>query len=34
MVFRDVARDSFTWDWERQTDAGWQLLWRLQYRRR
>jgi hypothetical protein len=34
MVFRDVARDSFTWDWERQTDVGWQLLWRLQYRRR
>jgi hypothetical protein len=34
MVFRDVARDSFTWDWERQTDAGWQLLWCLHYRRR
>lgn len=34
MVFRDVATDSFTWDWERRTDDGWQLVWRLQYQRR
>jgi hypothetical protein len=34
MVFRDVDRDSFTWDWERRTDAGWQLVWRLEYQRR
>jgi hypothetical protein len=34
MVFRDVARDTFIWDWERRTDAGWRLVWRLQYERR
>jgi hypothetical protein len=34
MVFREVARDSFTWDWERRTNAGWQLIWRLEYERR
>jgi hypothetical protein len=34
MVFRDVARDSFTWGWERRADAGWRLAWRLHYQRR
>jgi hypothetical protein len=34
MVFRDVARDTFIWDWERRTGAGWRLVWRLQYERR
>ena len=35
MVFHDIARDAFTWDWERTTDGGrhWTLLWRIQYRR-
>ena len=35
MVFRDIARDVFTWDWEGTTDGGktWKLLWQLNYRR-
>ena len=35
MVFHDITRDAFTWDWEGTTDGGrhWSLLWRIQYRR-
>ncbi len=35
MVFRDIAHDAFTWDWEGTTDGGkhWNLLWQLHYRR-
>lgn len=35
MVFRDITRDAFVWDWEGTTDGGahWKLLWQLQYRR-
>jgi len=35
MVFHDIARDRFTWDWEGTTDGGktWTLLWQLQYKR-
>jgi hypothetical protein len=35
MVFHDIARDGFTWDWEGTTDGGktWKLLWQLHYRR-
>jgi hypothetical protein len=35
MVFHDIARDSFTWDWEATTDGGksWTLNWRISYRR-
>lgn len=34
MVFHDITRDGFTWDWEGTTDGGrsWKLLWQLQYR--
>lgn len=36
MVFSDVKKDSFTWDWERTTDGGktWELAWRLNYKRK
>jgi len=36
MVFRDIAANSLRWDWEGSADGGqtWQLLWRLDYRRR
>ena len=36
MVFRDLARDSFVWDWETSSDAGttWRNRWRIDYRRR
>ena len=35
MVFRDITKDAFTWDWEGTTDGGktWKLLWQLDYRR-
>ena len=35
MVFHDIAKDGFTWDWEGTTDGGktWKLLWQLDYRR-
>jgi hypothetical protein len=36
MVFSDVKKDSFTWDWERSSDSGktWELQWRLNYKRK
>ncbi len=33
MVFRDRTADGFTWDWEKQTASGWELVWRLLYAR-
>ena len=35
MVFRDITRDAFTWDWEGTTDGGktWKLLWQIAYKR-
>lgn len=35
MVFYDVQRDSFTWDWELSQDGGetWNLSWRINYTR-
>ena len=35
MVFHDIGKDAFTWDWEGTTDGGktWKLLWRLDYKR-
>lgn len=36
MVFHDIAKDSFTWDWEGTRDGGkaWNNLWKIQYKRR
>jgi hypothetical protein len=36
MVFYDIQRDSFTWDWEGTQDGGqtWNLLWRINYKRK
>lgn len=36
MVFRDIAKDSFDWDWEASADGGktWTLSWHLHYRRK
>jgi hypothetical protein len=36
MVFRDINKDSLTWDWERSTDEGktWVRQWRILYTRR
>ena len=36
MVFYDIKKDSFTWDWEQTTDGGetWTLNWRINYKRR
>ena len=35
MVFYDIKKDSFTWDWEGTQDGGetWKLLWRINYTR-
>lgn len=36
MVFHNIKKDSFTWDWESTTDGGktWKLQWRIEYERR
>lgn len=35
MVFHDISKDSFTWDWELSEDNGqtWQLRWQIFYER-
>jgi len=35
MVFRNITKDGFTWDWESTTDGGstWSLQWRILYHR-
>ena len=35
MVFYEIKKDSFTWDWEGTQDGGdtWNLLWRINYTR-
>lgn len=35
MVFRNISRDSFDWDWQRSRDGGatWQDLWNIHYER-
>ncbi len=36
MVFHDIKKDSFAWDWEKSTDGGknWELLWQIHYKRK
>lgn len=35
MVFYDISKDAFTWDWEASNDGGdtWTLNWRIYYKR-
>jgi hypothetical protein len=35
MVFYDIQKDSFMWDWESTEDGGesWKLNWRISYKR-
>ena len=35
MVFKDITKDSFIWDWESSSDNGvtWNLNWRINYKR-
>lgn len=35
MVFKNIKKDSFTWDWQRSYDDGktWEQLWRIDYKR-
>lgn len=36
MVFKNIKKDSFTWDWETSIDGGqnWNLSWRIYYTRK
>jgi len=36
MVFYDIEKDGFTWDWESSQDNGetWSLTWRIHYERK
>lgn len=36
MVFYNITKESFTWDWEGTKDGGttWNLLWRINYTRK
>lgn len=36
MVFFDIQKSRFTWNWESSTDGGktWQLTWQIHYQRR
>jgi hypothetical protein len=36
MVFYNIAKDTFDWDWERSLDSGksWQIQWRIHYLRK
>ena len=35
MVFYDIAKNAFTWDWENSVDGGktWNLSWQIEYNR-
>ena len=36
MVFKDIKKDSFVWDWESSVDGGktWKLNWQINYKRK
>jgi len=36
MVFYNIAKDGFDWNWESSTDGGsnWKVLWQIKYSRR
>ena len=36
MVFYNITKDAFIWDWENSTDGGksWNLAWRINYKRK
>ena len=36
MVFKDIRKNSMTWDWESSSDGGrsWTLSWRIEYQRK
>jgi len=36
MVWYDIARDAFLWNWERSDDDGksWREMWKLEYKRK
>lgn len=36
MVFSDITKDAFLWQWERTNDDGktWELQWKLDYKRK
>jgi len=36
MVFYDIKKDSFSWDWETSSDRGetWELRWKIDYSRK
>lgn len=36
MIFYDIAKDEFNWDWEYSSDEGvtWNLIWKIHYTRK
>lgn len=36
MVFYDISKNSFTWDWQSSSDKGetWETTWSIQYKRK
>jgi hypothetical protein len=36
MVWYNITRDRFDWNWERSNDGGvtWRVLWQIQYTRK
>jgi hypothetical protein len=36
MVFQNIQKDSFDWNWQRSRDAGatWETVWAIRYQRR
>lgn len=36
MVWHEITRDRFQWNWERSDDDGatWQVVWKIQYQRK
>jgi hypothetical protein len=36
MVWYDISKDTFQWNWERSEDQGisWKVIWKIQYQRK
>lgn len=34
IVWDDITKDAFAWDYQREDENGWSSQWRIEYRRR